>query len=518
MSDFIDIEKQTDGSKENIEKREETEEEIEKGKGDIDEEEIVVYDEFQDMEELAVSNGSLIEGINEYGFTHPSPIQQIAIVPICNGRNIVAQAQSGTGKTGAFTIGTLARVNKNEKCLQGIILANTRELASQIHYVITNIAKKMDLKITLCVGGSSEASNYAEALTSHILVGTPGRIASLIRKSDEDNKKYKYGEIMDKIETILNKLNKKNPKDVDRIFERVQKEVKINNKDFVSIIDMKKEVSFNKLQKICDILGFNLNLKLSEMVKIIVLDEADVLLKLDDGSSGFYDDIGEIVRSTRQSTQICIFSATYDTNINSVVEKIMKNPLKIYIEKEKIKIDKIKHYKIELDEEDNKFDVIVDIYEHVRVCQAVIFANSKEKVEMLADKLKSEKHSVGKIHSGMSSDERNETLKDFRNAKIRILIATDIISRGIDIEQVGLVINYEVPRKVEEYIHRVGRSGRFGKTGVAVNLFTTKTANETELLRKITDEYKIIIDDMDELEVVNKYLSGSDGYTLNMLS
>jgi len=399
----------------------------------------VTYDQFDQMDALCTDGGELLKGIFTYGFEIPSQIQMKAITAMADGVDLIAQSQSGTGKTGAFTIGLLTKINPKEGRPQGIIIANTRELAMQIHYVITNISKFMNINISLCIGGTSgkdTKTNLEEASKSHILVGTPGRLVDLIERSNT-SKSHK---------------------------------------------------------------------KLFDDIKILVLDEADALLVSD-----FLIQTQKILGHIPRETQVCIFSATYPNEILEITSHFMKaDKVHILVKKENINLDLIKSYMIDVVEEKNKYEVLTDMYKNINICQAVIFINSIERSNLLACRLTNDGHSVGIIHSKMSDIERSGTLTEFRNMNIRVLIGTDIISRGIDIEQVGLVINYDIPSDEKQYIHRVGRSGRFHKTGVAIN-FVTK--NDAEKIRNIETTYNIKISPLPTLDIVNHYLTGANGYS-----
>jgi translation initiation factor 4A len=380
--------------------------------------------------------GNLIKGIYAYGFEKPSPIQAKTIVPICDGVDIIAQARSGSGKTGAFVIGTLARVNIEEQFIQAVIIANTKELASQIFHVFKNIGNSINVKLSLCVGGSDTSSNLKEAYESHILICTPGRLFGLIEK------------------------------------------------------DMFRKPKIRMLDRL----------------KLLIIDEADLLL-----GKNFIEQTKNIITNIPKKTQICLFSATYAREALELTREFMNKPIKILIEAEKISVEAIKNYYINVGEEDNKYSIILDFYQKISVCQAVIFVNSIEKGVDLAEKLVNNGYPVGLLHSKLEDEKRLDVLKKFRLTQTRILIATDLISRGIDVQQVGLVINYDVPGKIEQYIHRVGRSGRYGKLGVAIT-FVTDDNYDVEKMKNIQKIYKINFEELPTLDNVNKYLTGSNGF------
>jgi superfamily II DNA/RNA helicase len=401
------------------------------------------YDDFDEpLSEF--HKGMLLKGVYEYGFEKPSQIQAKSIGPIVDGRDLIAQAQSGSGKTGAFVISSLTKVDVSQDYPQIVILANTRELASQIKDVAHEIGKfignvKHKLKITLCIGGIHDDTNKPEqnlddAINSHILVCTPGRLGGLLRIH----------------ETLLDKL------------------------------------------------------------KILVLDEADQLL-----SDDFILQIKSILKSIPKKTQICLFSATTNSsNIQNTKRHFMSNPVELYIKQEEIQVEQIKNYVIDAKKENNKYNIILDLYNKINICQAVIFVNTVRKACELASRLRKEGYGVGLIHGKLTDIERMETLKNFRRAKTRILVATDVIARGIDVQQVGLVINYDIPtgeNYQEQYIHRIGRSGRYGKVGVAINLLIDDKY-EWSRMEGIQESYGIKFMKAPLLEKITYDLSGIKGY------
>lgn len=411
---------------------------------------------YTDFDELLYSyhDGKLLKGIYAYGFERPSPVQELAIKPILDGSDVIAQAQSGTGKTGAFTISSLAILDIDEKYPQILILSNTRELSTQIHTVINKIGNFINPSTILCIGGkNTDTKNIIhlnDVKKSQIIVGTPGKIVSLIDEDDRKNSKN-------------NKYN---------LFDRL---------------------------------------------KLIIFDEADSLL-----SDNFVSQTHAIVSKIPVSTQVCLFSATFPENVLRITEQITKDPIKLLIKKENVSVDLIKNYCVFLELQKNrsynmvdsiKIECITDFYKQINICQAIIFVNTIDKAKFLSDRLTKLGHSVGVIHGALTTEERIETMRVFRLTHTRILVATDIIARGIDIQQVGLVINYDVPLDPEQYIHRVGRSGRYGKLGVAITFITDienkRSTSDYEKIGIIEDTYKIKFKDLPNLCEVSEYLSGT---------
>lgn len=386
---------------------------------------------FDDMEFL---NYDLMRGIFDYGFQCPSKIQNLTIKDIYDGYDIIAQSQSGTGKTGAFTIGALSIINQTQNHPQVLILATTRELATQIHFVISNISKFMNIKIGLAIGGTQITNDthrdfYKHIRTCHVIIGTPGRVFDYIQRKAFNPKK----------------------------------------------------------------------------LRMFVMDEADALLKKD-----FVEQIQKIFNELDEACQIIIFSATYTDEILEIAESITSEPKKkILIKHENLNIDLIKQYKVDVHKDNFKYSTLTDLYTKLQIGQCIIFVNSINSANYLDKRLTKDGFGVGKIHGELDSNLRNNVLKDFRTGSIRVLIATDVLSRGIDVEQIGIVINYDLPKDYAQYLHRIGRSGRFGKIGVAINFITRY---DYETLQNIETHYKIKILDMPSPTTINNFLSGVGGY------
>ena len=369
--------------------------------------ELEVCDSFDDM---GLSD-ELLRGIYANGFEKPSAIQAKAIKPLITGQDIIAQAQSGTGKTGTFLIGSLQRVNLELITPQVIVLAPNRELAIQIHSVMESLNTFLKIKSALLIGGTTINNNF-KLLDEGVqfIVGTPGRVYDMIKR---------YA-------------------------------LKTND------------------------------------IKSFILDEADEML-----SRGFKDQIYEIFQYIPKETQIGIFSATLPPQALEVTEKFMNNPLKILVQKEELTLEGIQQYYLGLEQESWKIATLIDLYDKLSISQSIIFANSKRKAEYIKEQLMLEGHVVHYIHGEMTQEDRNSVMEKFRGGQIRILISTDIIARGIDIQQVSIVINYDIPKYREVYIHRIGRSGRYGRKGTAINFVTDK---EYQHLREIMEFYQTNIE------------------------
>jgi superfamily II DNA/RNA helicase len=347
---------------------------------------------------------NLLRGIYGYGYEKPSVIQKKAIMPVIDGHDVIAQAQSGTGKTATFSIGMLQNIDETQDEIQALILAHTRELALQILTVIKNISSYMNLRYNLCVGGTLIRDNIDELLKNpQIIIGTPGRVLDMINKKA---------------------LNTRN-------------------------------------------------------LKVLIIDEADEML-----SKIFSNQIYDIFRFLPNSIQVGLFSATMTEEFFKLSKCFMRDPVKILVKNEELTLEGIKQFYINVEKNENKFGTLCDIYEACSISQTIIYANSKRGVEEISRRLNDSNFSIASIHGEMSQDERNKIMEEFRSGQSRILISTDLLSRGIDVQQVSLVINYDIPNNIESYIHRIGRSGRYGRKGVAINFVTGYDYKKMEEIEK----------------------------------
>lgn len=357
----------------------------------------------------------LLRGIYAYGFEKPSPIQSKGIIPIKEGRDIIAQAQSGTGKTGCFAIGSLSRINLNENSNQVLIMAPTHELAQQISSVIKDLSIMMTgICIKTVIGGSSIDEDYNEMRTTppHIIVGCPGRVHDMIKR--------RY----------------------------------INANNF----------------------------------KLVILDEADEML-----SSGFKDQVYNIFQYLNKNVQIALFSATLPNNIFQITNKFMRNPIKISVKTESLTLEGIKQYYVALDDDRHKYITLKDLYQHITLAQCIIYCNSVKRVIDLYQAMKEDGFPVCCIHSNMEKTERENAFKQFRSGIARVLISSNVTSRGIDIQQVSVVINFDLPRDIHNYLHRIGRSGRWGRKGTGISFITRRDVNQ---MKDIESYYSTQIDEL----------------------
>jgi len=370
---------------------------------DSDSEMISNWDEsVETFDELNLKS-ELLRGIYGYGFEKPSAIQQKAILPIIKQRDVIAQAQSGTGKTAAFAICSLQLVDATKDEIQCLVLSPTRELAQQTSIVYQFLGECLKVKVTLLIGGTKVGADLDKLKEGpQVLVGSPGRVLDLIRR---------------------------------------------------------KQISLAYLQT-------------------FILDEADEML-----SKGFIENIKEIISLIPTTTKILLFSATMPKEIVEITTKFMKDPAKILVKNEELTLEGIKQYYVYLKKED-KLDVLMQIYRGIEIAQAIIYCNSKRSVDFVSEELKKKGHMVSSIHGDLKQFERDQVMRDFRNGATRVLITTDLLARGIDVYQVSLVINYELPREKETYIHRIGRSGRFGRKGNAINFVTPAEKDELDIIQK----------------------------------
>ena len=360
----------------------------------------IVYESFEDMN----IKEKLLRGVFAYGYEKPSYIQSKAIVPFIEGNDVIAQAQSGTGKTATFSISLLQKIDENMNETQAIVLSHTRELALQIKNVIKNLASYMNISINLSVGGTMIKNNVDELKRRpHIVIGTPGRVLDMLNKN---------------------------------------------------------HISKNSL-------------------RMLILDEADELL-----SHIVLSQIHDIFRLLPNDIQVGLYSATMTPDFFKLSNNFMRDPIKILVKNDELTLEGIRQYYIDLEKNDFKYDTLCDLYSMISVSQSIIYCNSRRIVEILNNKLTNDDFSVSMIHGDMPQTERNKIMDDFRNGVSRVLISTDLLSRGIDIQQVSIVINYDVPQSVDNYIHRIGRSGRFGRKGVSINFVTEYDKSKIEELEK----------------------------------
>merc|ERR1712126_726188 len=358
----------------------------------------------------------LLRGVYAYGFEKPSAIQQRAIVPCVKGHDVIAQAQSGTGKTATFSISILQQIDTKLAQCQALVLAPTRELAQQIQKVVIALGDYMGAQCHACIGGTSVREDMRKLdAGQHIVVGTPGRVFDMISRK------------------------------VLRTYD----------------------------------------------IKMFVLDEADEML-----SRGFKDQIYDVFRHLNQEIQVILLSATMPQEVLEVTTRFMRDPIRILVKKEELTLEGIRQFYISVEREEWKLDTLCDLYETLTITQAVIFANTRRKVDWLTEKMHERDFTVSAMHGDMDQKERDVIMREFRSGSSRVLITPDLLARGIDVQQVSLVINYDLPTNRENYIHRIGRSGRFGRKGVAINLIAGE--QDKRMMGDIQQFYSTQVSEMPE--------------------
>lgn len=352
----------------------------------------------------AIGISSELEKIlNENRITEPTPIQEQAIPELLRGKDVIAQAYTGTGKTLAFMLPIMETIDVNQPSIQALIITPTRELAIQI----TNEAKKLlsvkDVNILAAYGGQDVEKQLRKLKTGiHIVIGTPGRLLDHIRR---------------------------------------------------------KSIDLGKL-------------------KMLVLDEADEMLNM-----GFLKDIEDIIYVTPKKRQTMLFSATMPKGLRSLATRYMKEPVQIQIQGSNVTLDEIKQVVIETTDR-GKQDALCKVIDEHRPFMAIIFCRTKRRVKALNNDLQSRGYNSDEIHGDLSQAKREKVMKSFRKTEIQLLVATDVAARGLDIEGITHIFNYDIPEDAESYIHRIGRTGRAGQTGIAVTFATPRDRQALDTIEK----------------------------------
>jgi translation initiation factor 4A len=221
-----------------------------------------------------------------------------------------------------------------------------------------------------------------------------------------------------------------------------------------------------------------------------VLDEADEML-----SQGFEDQIYKIFKTLPSNVQVCLFSATMPPEILDLTKKFMRNAVKILVKKDELTLEGIRQFYVAIEKEQWKLDTLCDLYENLTITQAIIYCNCRRQVDFLADQMSKRDFTISTMHADMEQKERDLVMREFRSGSTRVLISTDLLARGIDVQQVSLVINFDLPRNMENYLHRIGRSGRFGRKGVAINFVTNQ---DVRTMKDIEKYYHTQIEELPE--------------------
>jgi translation initiation factor 4A len=363
-------------------------------------------------------NASILRGVYSYGFEKPSPIQQRTIMAIVKGGDVIGQAPSGTGKTGAFAIGLLQQMDMQRAfgVTQGLVLSPTRELAQQTYDVVCAIgdyaAERREFA-GLFVGGERVANDMQRLRSGGVTVavGTPGRVAQLIQR----------GALR------------------------------------------------------------------ATAIKCVVLDEADELL-----SQGFAEQVYDIFKFMPKDVQIVLFSATMPTEVLELTNRFMRNPTRVLMAPQELTLRGIKQFYVSVAAE-HKLATVIDLYETISIAQAVIFAGRRVTVEWIGRMLVERDFTVGIIHADMGRSERQDVMESFKRGTLRVLVSSDLTSRGIDVQHVNIVMNFDLPSSPESYLHRIGRSGRYGRRGIAINLVSDA---DVPALQAIEAHYKMQVGEL----------------------
>jgi len=360
--------------------------------------------QLQCFEELPLSR-EVMKGIEELGFSSLSPIQAQAIMPLLEGKDVIGQAQTGTGKTAAFGIPMVERLNPKINSIQGLVLEPTRELAMQVADHISRLGKHSMLRV-LPVYGGDPIQRQIRVLERgvHIVVGTPGRIIDLLERGA---------------------------------------------------------------------------LKLGS-VKIVVLDEADRMLDM-----GFIDDVEYILSKVPMNRQTSLFSAIIDQSVMRLCNRYMKNPEKILVSKDEIALTQISQYYMVVNPQ-NKFENLRNILDVHRVERAIIFCKNRRGTDILAAKLRKQGYEAEPFHAGFTQPQRESVINAFKKERIKLLVATDVAARGLDIQGITHIINYDMPLDPPVYFHRIGRTARMGCEGTAITLVGYGEMTELNRIKALT--------------------------------
>lgn len=347
----------------------------------------------------------LLNAIEKMGFKNPSPIQQQSIPVLLERKDVIAQAQTGTGKTVSFGIPLIEMVT-NEKYVQGLVLVPTRELARQVSDELGKLAKyKNFVSITSIYGGSDMRRQIKDLKKGvNIVVGTPGRVMDHMKR----------------------------------------KTLKLDN------------------------------------LKFLVLDEADEMFDM-----GFRDDMKTIIDETNSDRQTCFFSATMDNDIMEFSEMYQINPEKIIIKKEELTVSNIKQYYLEMSG-NMKTEILNRLLNIYNPKLSIVFCNTKKMVDKLVMELTKKGYNVDALHGDLKQTQRDHVMKRFRNSTIDVLIATDIAARGLDIEDVDIVVNYDFPQQNDYYVHRIGRTARAGREGFSFTFLVDRDYHKLFEIEKYT--------------------------------
>jgi ATP-dependent RNA helicase DeaD len=349
----------------------------------------------------------LLRAVTELGYDTPTPIQLQAIPALMSGRDVLGQAQTGTGKTAAFALPMLHHMNMAARGVQALVLTPTRELATQVANAIHEYGQHLDAKIMPIYGGQSYSRQESRIKRGvHVIVATPGRLIDLLDRG-------------------------------------------------------------------------MLNL---ETVRYVVLDEADEMLKM-----GFIDDVANILGRTPTDRQTALFSATLPTQIEQLAAQYLRQPLRIEIERATLTVEQITQ-RYFLVHEESKIPALSRLLEIEQPASALIFARTRAGAAELSEALIKRGYLVDVISGDLMQDAREHVLRRFRNGDLPVLVATDVVARGIDIPEVSHVFNFDLPHDPEDYVHRIGRTGRAGRSGIAISFITPREMRRLKMVEHFTKQ------------------------------
>ncbi|HEX2914954.1 MAG TPA: DEAD/DEAH box helicase [Chloroflexia bacterium] len=356
------------------------------------------------FKELGLSDATL-KAITELGYEEPTPIQERTIEVLLEGKDVIAQAQTGTGKTAAFALPIIEKLDLSLKSPQALIMTPTRELAVQVAEAFHSYSKYQPIS-TLPVYGGQPIEMQLRAFNRgvHVVVGTPGRVLDHLRRG---------------------------------------------------------------------------TLKL-ENIRTVVLDEADEMLAM-----GFIEDIEAVLKQTPENRQTALFSATMPKPISDLAKNYMHDPQRITVKAEQMTVPQIRQVYYEVGKRD-KFEVLVRVLDYERPTAAIIFCRTKLEVDSLGERLTARAYPTETLHGDLNQTQRDRVMARFRNEQVELLVATDVAARGLDIEHITHVINYDIPIDPEIYVHRIGRTGRAGRSGCAITLVTPRERRLWQMIQRET--------------------------------
>lgn len=350
---------------------------------------------------------NIMKALNDMGFVEPTPIQAKSINVVLEGKDVIGQAQTGTGKTAAFGIPLLEKMDLENDSVQALILCPTRELALQVSREFEKLAKYMKNVGTTCVYGGERIDIQFRQLRKRpkVVIGTPGRVIDHMRRK---------------------------------------------------------------------------TLKLHDL-KMLVLDEADEMLKM-----GFREDMETILKETPSERQTLLFSATMPKPILDIVDTYQKDPELIKVKSKTITVDKIDQYYY-IVKESSKIDLIIRLLDYHNFRSSIIFCNTKKGVDEVVSKLQESDYIVEGLHGDFKQQHRDRVMQSFRKGHVKILVATDVAARGIDVKDIDIVFNYDIPQEDEIYVHRIGRTGRAGRKGISITFVNLRQKRRLDFIENYTN-------------------------------